>query len=109
MNRLASAARQIDLVLAAGLVVAATGFKDRLSSPALQSVDMLDHSSAFDLMAKSQRHEWLGGKMMFTYGPLYQLASSVLARMLGGSLGAFFRAYYVFPSWAAVVFTFLTL
>src|SRR5215470_10707168 len=109
MNRLASAARQFDLLLAAGLIVAASGVKDLLSSPTPATVDLLDHSWAFDLMVKSQRHEWLGGKVMFTYGPLFQFGSSLLARLMGGSLGAFVRSWYVFPLWAAIVFGFLTM
>src|SRR5262249_48020101 len=106
---LAAAGRQLDLVLAAGLIVAAANLKSLLSSPTPAFVDMLDHSWGFDLMVKSQRHEWLGENGMFTYGPLFQLASGVLPRLMGGSLGAFFRSYYVFPFLAAIVFTFLTM
>src|SRR5215471_15751474 len=106
---IAAAGRQLDLVLAASLVVAAASVKYLLSSPTPAALDLLDHSWAFDLMVKSQRHEWLGEKVMFTYGPLFQFGSSLLARLMGGSLGAFVRSWYVFPLWAAIVFGFLTM
>ncbi|MCI0353113.1 MAG: hypothetical protein L0Z53_27150, partial [Acidobacteriales bacterium] len=110
MARLFSTAgRQADLLLAVALVLVTTNFRIVLSSPTLAGqINLLDHSWAFDFVVKAQQHIWLGDKVTFTYGPLFQLASAEIVNAFGGSLGAYLRTAHLLPSWAGIVLTFLT-
>jgi hypothetical protein len=110
LRRASSAAgRQADLLLALVLMVAITNLGLVLRSPTLATrVNFIDHSWAFDFVVKAQQHIWLGDKVTFTYGPLFQLASTAVVTAFGGSFGAYLRSWQLLPFWAGIVFTFLT-
>jgi len=101
--------QQFDAVVALALMIATTNPKYLLSSPpVISGLSFLDHSWAFDLVVKAGQHIWMGDRVVFTYGPVFQLASSIVTNSLGGTLGAYFRSWYLLPFCSGIVLTFLT-
>ena len=101
--------RHLDLLVAGFLLVAFTNIAHLFSSPTnVARLNFLDDSWAFDLIVRARHHDWLGRHVTFTFGPLFQMGVSAVPNLLGGSLGAYFRSWHVFPFWSGIVLTFLT-
>jgi hypothetical protein len=68
----------------------------------------LDGSWQVDIAYNTFLGSWLDRNVIFTYGPLYQLLTSLPSIIFGFSTGFFFSTITVVFFWAAILLTFFT-
>ena len=91
---LAATARNLDWLIAIALVVAITRptlFVHGLSVT-VPHPNLVDDSWQIDIAYKASIGKWLGRDVIFTFGPLYQLITSLPSRVLGFSVASFLAA-----------------